>query len=233
MAVQAVYISDIGYSLGEIRQSVEQSYAQGLIFSNAKLLAKSGCQFHHLCRDDQTTYDLACASVHNLITEAKTAAGKSLQSIGGILYATCLTCNGNLRVWQGFCGQPRCKTPHGFPRQFLQAAKSCLAALFEKLNLDIQWLVVQDPLFSPRNNPKHLLQRLHPNKHEMVLENRLAVGSANNHRSYFDETYDITINKNSAHSACIAFGIERWLVAFTVSYGQHPSAWPLDVLEEI
>ena len=118
-------------------------------------------------------------------------------------------------------------------QEFLQAGKARLSTLFNKLKIDIQWLVAQDPFFNPSNNPKHLLQRLHPNKHEMVFDSRLAVGSANYHRSYFGETFDITIDNHFVHSACIAFGIERWLAAFAASYGHSPSAWPLTLLEEI
>ena len=121
MAEQAVYISDIGYSLGSIRQSVEQSYADGLTFSNAALLAKSGFQFHHMCRDNQSTYDLASAAVDNLSSGANTESGKSLQSIGGILYATCLTCNGNLGDWQEFLDTRDVKHLMDFPVSHLQA----------------------------------------------------------------------------------------------------------------
>jgi seryl-tRNA synthetase len=118
-------------------------------------------------------------------------------------------------------------------QQFLQEGKSRLSTVFDKLNMDIQWQTAQDPFFNPNNNPKHLLQKLHPNKHEMVFDNRLAVGSANYHRSYFGETFDITINGHAAHSACIAFGIERWLAAFASAFGHRPSAWPLSLLEKI
>jgi hypothetical protein len=32
--------------------------------------------------------------------------------------------------------------------------------------------------------------------------------------------------KHAAHSACVAFGIERWLFAITDAYGPHPEGWP-------
>lgn len=117
-------------------------------------------------------------------------------------------------------------------QQFLQEVKSRLSALFARLQMDIQWQTAQDPFFDPGNNPKHLLQKLHPNKHEMVFDNRLALGSANYHRSYFGETFQILFNNTHAHSACIAFGIERWLAAFS-ALGGNPATWPLNLLEDI
>lgn len=116
---------------------------------------------------------------------------------------------------------------------YVQETTLRLSGLFARLNMDIQWQAAQDPFFDPGNNPKHLLQKLHPNKHEMVFDNRLAVGSANYHRSYFGEIFNIKYSNTYAHSACIAFGIERWLAAFAARFGDNPPAWPLEQLEAI
>jgi seryl-tRNA synthetase len=118
-------------------------------------------------------------------------------------------------------------------QQFVHDMKEWLSRLFARLEMPIDWQTAQDPFFNPGNNPKHLLQKLHPNKHEMVFDNRLALGSANYHRSYFGEIFNIHHNNNVAHSACIAFGVERWLAAFNNSFGENPSTWPLNLLEEI
>ncbi len=118
-------------------------------------------------------------------------------------------------------------------QRYLQVTKSRLSGLFARLNMDIQWQTAQDPFFDPGNNPKHLLQKLHPNKQEMVFDDRLAIGSANYHRSYFGEIFDIKFNNTCAHSACIAFGIERWLAAFAACFGDNPQLWFLELLEEI
>ncbi|MCG6969119.1 MAG: hypothetical protein LJE85_05040 [Gammaproteobacteria bacterium] len=118
-------------------------------------------------------------------------------------------------------------------QQFVSDMKTRLSRLFSRLEMPIQWQTAQDPFFDPGNNPKHLLQTLHPNKHEMVFDDRLALGSANYHRSYFGEIFDIRYMQSNAHSACIAFGIERWLAAFSASFGDNPSTWPLKLLEGI
>jgi 3-oxoacyl-[acyl-carrier-protein] synthase-3 len=117
MMSQPVYISEIGYSLGNNRQNLEQSHAKGLTFSSAQLLTDSGFRFHHMCGGAQTTYDLARAAVDNLLSPR----GKSLDNINGILYATCLSCNGNLGKWEDFRESGDVKHLMDFPVSHLQA----------------------------------------------------------------------------------------------------------------
>lgn len=117
--------------------------------------------------------------------------------------------------------------------RFVEDMKKRLSALFDKLSFELEWQVATDPFFNPDNNPKHLMQKLQPSKHEMVFDNRLAVGSANYHRSYFGETFNITIGDSYAYSACISFGIERWLAAFLSHFGPNCCHWPMHLMEEI
>jgi hypothetical protein len=74
------------------------------------------------------------------------------------------------------------------------------------------------------------MQRLQPNKQELVFDQRLAIGSANNHRNYFGEAFDIRVNGELAHSACVAFGVERWVAAILDQFGPHCGDWPLEPL---
>jgi len=115
--------------------------------------------------------------------------------------------------------------------QFLARMSDKLDTLFNKLALPVEWVVATDPFFNPSNNPKYLTQKLAPNKWEMQYADRLAIGSRNNHRNYFGETFNITIDSKPAHSACVAFGLERWLSAFVETYGPDKTNWPIDVLE--
>jgi len=116
---------------------------------------------------------------------------------------------------------------------FLLGMSQKLDALFKTLALPVAWIVATDPFFNPSKNPKYLTQKLAPNKWEMQYADRLAIGSRNNHRNYFGETFNININSKPAHSACVAFGLERWLSAFLETHGPSKSGWPVDVLESI
>ena len=57
-----------------------------------------------------------------------------------------------------------------------------------------------------------------------------AVVSANYHRTHFGDAFGLrTAAGDVAHSACIAFGMERIALALIRSHGFDPAAWPSSV----
>ena len=120
-------------------------------------------------------------------------------------------------------------------KAFLQTYRERLEAFFAGIGLPVEWEAATDPFFNPRSNPKYLLQKLDPVKHEMIYRGGgregegLAIGSINFHRNYFGEAFGIRRAGEEAFSGCIAFGLERWIFAFLDRYGKDPAAWPLPV----
>ena len=116
-------------------------------------------------------------------------------------------------------------------KAFLQTYREKLEAFFASIDLPIEWKAATDPFFNPKKNPKYLLQKLDPVKHEMIYrgggQDSLAIGSINFHRNYFGEAFGITRAGEDAYSGCVAFGLERWIFAFLNRYGIDPLAWPL------
>ncbi|MBW8886557.1 MAG: hypothetical protein JF616_02265 [Fibrobacteres bacterium] len=53
-------------------------------------------------------------------------------------------------------------------KDFLQRYREKLEAYFASIGLPIAWETATDPFFNPKANPKYLLQKLDPVKHEMV-----------------------------------------------------------------
>ena len=104
---------------------------------------------------------------------------------------------------------------------------SRIEALLKALDLDGSWQIATDPFFDPQADPKALAQILESTKKELCTPDGLAIGSVNHHRSFFGESYDIKIGDEAAHSACVAFGIERWLYAMVQRHGTDTSAWPV------
>jgi seryl-tRNA synthetase len=109
---------------------------------------------------------------------------------------------------------------------FLEQARFVADALLRQAGLPVKWESATDPFFRPTQNPKYLIQRVQPIKHEAVYGGDLAIGSVNLHHEHFGEAFSITRDGAPAHSACIAFGIERWLYAVTDGYGTDPASWP-------
>lgn len=91
--------------------------------------------------------------------------------------------------------------------------------------------VASDPFFAPAARAKQLLQQLMELKHELLLpidaRRRIAAASFNLHGPFFGDAFDITLPTGEpATTACVAFGLERWLLAFLVRYGPDASGWP-------
>lgn len=65
-------------------------------------------------------------------------------------------------------------------------------------------------------------------------DGKTAIMSANCHRDHFGRAFSIeTAHGDCAHSACVAFGIDRITVALFAAHGLDPASWPLDVRSQL
>jgi seryl-tRNA synthetase len=111
-------------------------------------------------------------------------------------------------------------------QDFLSKCQAEVGALLTELGLKIEWMNATDPFFNPSKNPKFLMQKLAPNKTEMIFDGRLAIGSVNFHRNYFGEAFKISRGEQEAYSGCVAFGLERWMSAILHQFGSSRHEWP-------
>lgn len=115
--------------------------------------------------------------------------------------------------------------------EFRQRAMRVAGGLASRLDLDAGFLVATDPFFAPTARGKAILQRVKALKHELALpiggERSTAAASFNNHERFFGDAFGITLETGEpASSGCVAFGLERWLLAFLVAHGIDRVAWP-------
>ena len=78
------------------------------------------------------------------------------------------------------------------------------------------------------------MQQLQPLKYELRLgsaEGRtVATASFNRQQDHFGKAFSIHLpNGDAAHSGCVAFGWERWVIAFVAQHGLDEENWPLSV----
>jgi seryl-tRNA synthetase len=109
------------------------------------------------------------------------------------------------------------------------------SALAARLGLETELVLASDPFFAPTARGRAALQRIKGLKHELVFrfpDNRqLAIASFNDHEAFFGNSFAISLNDGSpASSGCVAFGLERWLLAVLVTHGIEPTDWPLAAL---
>lgn len=57
-------------------------------------------------------------------------------------------------------------------------------------------------------------------------QDRLAIGSLNDHRDFIGTGFGIRAGGRPARSACLAYGLERTVFAFLSQHGLDPSHWP-------
>ncbi len=107
-------------------------------------------------------------------------------------------------------------------------ARGC--ALADALSIEWRLEEATDPFFRPTAGGRALLQRLKGLKQELLLpvgEERTAAASFNLHERFFGEAFDIRLpDGTAAASACVAFGIERWTLAFLAAHGTDARHWP-------
>jgi hypothetical protein len=89
-----------------------------------------------------------------------------------------------------------------------------------------------DPFFiAPDAAAKTYFQLSSDTKFEIALAlhdgARLAVGSFNYHNDFFGKAFSARLDGGGPmFSACIAFGLERWVYAFIAQHGADPARWP-------
>ncbi|GIJ38385.1 class-II aminoacyl-tRNA synthetase family protein [Micromonospora andamanensis] len=153
----------------------------------------------------------------------------SVLPAGGVLRTTLGTCFRNEDHYDGlqrllgfsmreivFIGQEE------GAKQHLGRAKEAVLALMAELGLEVKLEVATDPFFD-KNSGKAKMQRLFPVKEEFVVDG-LAIGSVNYHRNFFGERCDIQAGDDTAHTSCLAFGVERWVHTLTARFGSVEAA---------
>lgn len=111
-------------------------------------------------------------------------------------------------------------------------------ALAEQLGLSSRIEAATDPFFAPSTRGRSLLQRVKGLKHELLLPlgdgREVAAASFNDHAHFFGDAFDIRLDDGRpAATGCVAFGVERWLLATLVAHGTDPRDWPLRPLQTI
>jgi hypothetical protein len=91
------------------------------------------------------------------------------------------------------------------------------------LGLDGSIEPATDPFFGAAGRGKQLLQQVKGLKYELRLragQGSLPVASFNLHETFFGQRFAMTVAGGAeAHSACVAFGLERWVLAFLEQQG--------------
>ena len=104
--------------------------------------------------------------------------------------------------------------------------------LMRELELDGRIETATDPFFTRESAGRRLLQRVRALKYELRLTldgagRTVAVASFNHHQDYFGQRFGVRQRSGAdAHTGCVAFGLERWVLAFLTQHGLDERTWP-------
>ncbi len=107
--------------------------------------------------------------------------------------------------------------------------------MLQALGLDVETELANDPFFGRGGRVMAATQKEQELKFELVTpiasHSRLtAISSSNCHLDHFGSEFNITtFDGQTAHSACIGFGLERITLALLIKHGFDPDKWPKDV----
>jgi 3-oxoacyl-[acyl-carrier-protein] synthase-3 len=125
--MSSAYVHDLGYALGEQVATVEESVGAGRTQSGTKVLRDAGFVQHHICGAETGPYELARRAVEDMGEVA-------LEGTSAVIYATCLTLNGNLGQWSEFQRSRDVKHLMNFPVSHLQSEFKLDGAIAVGLN---------------------------------------------------------------------------------------------------
>jgi hypothetical protein len=102
----------------------------------------------------------------------------------------------------------------------------------KELGLEGSIETASDPFFTSESKGRLLMQQMLPLKYEVQLRvdpdgRSVAAASFNNHEQHFGKAFSIRQSSGEpAHSGCVAFGWERWVIAFVNKHGADAASWP-------
>jgi acyl carrier protein len=112
-----------------------------------------------------------------------------------------------------------------------------VTAFVNTLDLDATIEAASDPFFTSADDGRRLMQQAGALKHELQLTvepngRAIAAASFNHHLDYFGTRFGIRLpNGSPAYSGCIAFGLERWVLAIFSQLGVDEAGWPTPARE--
>jgi len=108
-------------------------------------------------------------------------------------------------------------------------------ALLRSLGLPVSLVTASDPFFGRVGRMLAANQREQELKFEIVVpvvseQRPTAIMSFNYHQDHFGHVFGIkTADGQTAHTACLGFGLERVVMALFKTHGFDPQKWPAPV----
>ncbi|KNF08358.1 type-2 serine--tRNA ligase [Gottschalkia purinilytica] len=112
-----------------------------------------------------------------------------------------------------------------------------LKEIIERWELDCWIENANDMFFTNDFQVKASFQRKNDMKYELKMNipyfnKAISVSSSNFHSATFGKAFDIKSGKRPVVTGCLAFGLERWVIAFLSQYGLDSELWPKELKKD-
>jgi hypothetical protein len=167
----------------------------------------------------------------------------------GVTYGLCGRCfrheGGNVgglrRLWEFTLREVVFLGTSAQTRRRRARAVELIAALLDRMEIAAEIRTASDPFFAAPDDAlpddalwKTSFQLRSDTKLEVAAllpdGDRLAVASINQHADFFGRAFGITLTTGDPmHSACVGFGLERWVHVFLAQHGTDVAGWPASI----
>ncbi len=107
------------------------------------------------------------------------------------------------------------------------------ARFASSMGLETELVEASDPFFAAGDRGKKALQQIRKFKYELRSDG-IALASFNLHGNFFASRMNIRSASGSAlESGCVAFGLERWVLAFLARHGMRMEDWPSPIARRV
>jgi seryl-tRNA synthetase len=174
---------------------------------------------------------LVCHNVYRALAGARLDGACAITALGN-----CYRFEGHrfaplVRQWEFSMREAVLLGPGDGIRRLREQLLADSLALCEELDLAATLEVATDPFFVSEAGAAHAFQAMQATK----LELRIALGagqasaaaSFNLHGEHFSEPMDLRDRDGRlVETACVGWGLERWLAGFVARWGADPGGWP-------
>ena len=170
-------------------------------------------------------------------------AGQTLTWVGRVFRYESGNIKGLDRLWEFSVRELVFLGDESHVQQNREAAVDLVQRLAIEWDLDCSIETATDPFFATVRAARSFWQKALDVKSEIRLQiepdpqgkdRTIAAGSINLHGAFFGERFDIRSgNDEPAHSACVGFGLERWVLALFSQHGFDPQRWPLALRDKV
>jgi seryl-tRNA synthetase len=136
-----------------------------------------------------------------------------------------------LRQWEFSMREVVVAGPPAFVRELRDRCLALTRELVDDWDLAGELEVATDPFFASEAASARTFQAVQSTKLELRLElgggDTVAAASFNLHGRHFTQAMDIRDDRGElVETACVGWGLERWIAAFVARHGEDEARWP-------